>query len=788
MRIDVYALPALIPNDNIGDATAVVIDTLRATSALVYATAAGVRNIIPLLDIEEAKQLKRNGLNGKVLPKDILLGGERNGVKIDGFDLANSPQSYTPETVDGKTLIFTTTNGTVAMNAVRSAKNVLLAALVNSAAVVRKVENEEKVVIVCAGTCGEETEEDLLTAGSVVYRLCMSKTVEVQLNETAERVKRLWENTVLNQDGTVSKTLLLECIRQSIGGQNCLRLGLEADIEAATQLDLFDVVPVVFPNSDVKPPKKTKWYWNVIGAVFALWCLGGINVLLLQDLPLLLFLLVLGFVFFYPMTKIVPQGQPRIRQRFIAVLYGTLWTCFVLATAWVLFAFVIPPFFISPQTTYLTEPRSKEFYGIDYAAVFEKQLESNAAGVPSKENGFHLLTETFGRQFFGTITDEHWHRLCQYLELPSEIEPKHTFVHWTKYVNALPPEEKEIVEKPAGRIMLPFFEEAVPIVQRWLDDNNAAIDMFAVAAQKQVMYAPLVFDGILINTLLPYNAAFRDMVRAVHVRIRYRLATGEIDKAWDDVLTIYRLGELHRPTAWNLVTTLLDNAIIGMANWSAESVMLHSDWSADEILQKIKEIEPFLQPFSEDEIIGNLRSERFVALDAVTQLANGTYNIGDLGDDNAVPNRDLWERLKAKTFIRFSRMGIVMVELNRKFDKMEQQYFKDEPISDDDMKTFDMYVLLKMYAWYGRYGTIPLLIGWLMGDLLCPLSKRGGIVSNAATLVLHCFVFSSLWSHTVGIIAGIIPTSWMFCWDVISTRFRLTRFPKTLTAKRFGIS
>ncbi|GHT28249.1 putative 2-phosphosulfolactate phosphatase [Planctomycetales bacterium] len=254
MQVDVYPLPSFVPAENISGSTAVVIDTLRATTALIYASAAGVRRIIPLLDIEEAKQLKQSGLNGTVLPKDIILGGERNGVKIDGFDLGNSPHSYIPENVAGKTLIFTTTNGTVAMDTVRSAKRILPAALVNAGAVVKKIaenkKNDDKIIIVCAGTCGKETEEDLLTAGSIVFRLCglcqTGVNSNIQLNETAERVKELWRNTVLMQDGSISKTKLLEYLRQSTGGQNLRRIGLDADIEAAAQIDKFDIVPVPF--------------------------------------------------------------------------------------------------------------------------------------------------------------------------------------------------------------------------------------------------------------------------------------------------------------------------------------------------------------------------------------------------------------------------------------------------------------------------------------------------------------------------------------------------------------
>jgi hypothetical protein len=378
--------------------------------------------------------------------------------------------------------------------------------------------------------------------------------------------------------------------------------------------------------------------------------------------------------------------------------------------------FVIPPFPISRQTTYLTEPRSKEFYGINYAAVIEKQLDP---GVPAEENGFRLLTETLGRSLFDTSKDEHWNRLCRYLDLSPDLEPKQTFVGFWNYVKTLPPEEKEIIEAPCNKdIAPPWSEEAIPIVRRWLDDNDTALDLFVVAVRKPALYIPPMFDGILISTILTNDYTLREMARNLRVRMRYRLAIGEIDKAWDDVLTIYHLGEQHRRAVWIVVSSLVNNAIVETANRSAESVLTHSDWSADEIRRKIEEILPFQQPFRDDEIVGILRNERFTALYSVTHIVNGTYDVSVMANEKQPLALNSWERFKTRSTMRFLRMGIIMVAMNRYFDEGEQRYFNDEPEPNDKRITPGMYGVLKMFAWYGHFGWAPVLIGQVHIDLL----------------------------------------------------------------------
>jgi 2-phosphosulfolactate phosphatase len=228
-RIRVYPIAATVEPSQLRGTVAVVIDVLRATTVFTCATNSGVRKIVPVLDIATAWKLKE-----QYPANEVLLGGERNGLPIDGFDLGNSPQHYTPEKVSGKTLILTTTNGTVAMHAAQSARSLCIASFLNAQAVAEHLQNEDDIAILCAGTNGMETEEDLLLPGCLTARLSQRKNY--QLDEAAQRVVRLWHEPT-------DAAELEKWLRESIGGQNLLRLGLDADIAASSRLDTLGIVP-----------------------------------------------------------------------------------------------------------------------------------------------------------------------------------------------------------------------------------------------------------------------------------------------------------------------------------------------------------------------------------------------------------------------------------------------------------------------------------------------------------------------------------------------------------------
>ena len=144
--------------------TAVVIDVLRATTTLTTAFANGARAVLPAATVPEAHALRDR-------TPGALLCGERDGRKIEGFDLGNSPAEYDAAIVAGRTLVFASTNGSQAMLAARAARRTLLGAFVNASAVVRAVGGDAAVTLVCAGKLGRFCLEDAACAGLLCARL-----------------------------------------------------------------------------------------------------------------------------------------------------------------------------------------------------------------------------------------------------------------------------------------------------------------------------------------------------------------------------------------------------------------------------------------------------------------------------------------------------------------------------------------------------------------------------------------------------------------------------------------
>jgi 2-phosphosulfolactate phosphatase len=225
---------------------AVVIDVLRATTTIVHALAAGATTVIPCTEVEDALATRKTvGANQSVL------GGERHGLLIEGFQLDNSPFSYTPETVGRKTVIFTTTNGTRALAAARTAERVLIGAFVNRNALVAELKRDGRPVwLVCAGTDGKVTGEDVLFAGAVATDLAGSAPPSAEPVGVAE-IERLprtslsaLEFAMRIYDGYGRKpTTRVQAMRESHGGLNLIENGFDRDIARAAEDSIFDLVP-----------------------------------------------------------------------------------------------------------------------------------------------------------------------------------------------------------------------------------------------------------------------------------------------------------------------------------------------------------------------------------------------------------------------------------------------------------------------------------------------------------------------------------------------------------------
>jgi len=239
----VHLLPALTAPAELAGRTIVVVDILRATTTVVHALAAGTQKVIPLLEIDEARARKTQ------LGAQALLGGERGGKRIDGFDFGNSPAEFTSERLAGKTLLFTTTNGTRALAHAQQGKRVLLGAFVNLSAICRELAAAEEIDILCAGTDQEITREDVLFAGAVATELRAARSYEC--NDQAEIAADAWRSAV--QQMTAGSPLAA-LLRGSQGARNLIEIGQERDIEICATVDKFDLVPVLdVPRWEIVP-------------------------------------------------------------------------------------------------------------------------------------------------------------------------------------------------------------------------------------------------------------------------------------------------------------------------------------------------------------------------------------------------------------------------------------------------------------------------------------------------------------------------------------------------------
>lgn len=225
----VWILPSLIPTGALRGGTAVIIDLLRASTTITHALAAGAARVIPVLTIEDARRAAAAHTDPRA-----LLAGERAGVRIDGFDLGNSPAEFTPESVGGRTVIFTTTNGTKAIFACRDAERVLIGCFANISALEAEASTESAVHLVCAGTDGAPTLEDTLFAGAMAARLAARGFTIA--NDQAHIAMDVW--SAASRD----TAMLAAALHKSRGGRNLASIDLGADVDECARIDTRNVV------------------------------------------------------------------------------------------------------------------------------------------------------------------------------------------------------------------------------------------------------------------------------------------------------------------------------------------------------------------------------------------------------------------------------------------------------------------------------------------------------------------------------------------------------------------
>lgn len=236
MHIDVIISADDIKKEKLKDKVVVIIDVLRATSVMVTALNNGCKKVIPVREVKEAMEIARQD------KENNLLGGERDGIKIEGFHFSNSPLDYTKEAIEGKTLIMTTTNGTRAIKNSEGADMILIAAMINGRAVAEKlVELKKDVVFVNAGTYGQFSMDDFITCGYIVS--CMKESLkdkgaDVSLSDIAITAQYIYE---ANPD-------IFSFVEKADHYKRLQRLNCNEDLTYCFTKDIVDIVPMYEAN------------------------------------------------------------------------------------------------------------------------------------------------------------------------------------------------------------------------------------------------------------------------------------------------------------------------------------------------------------------------------------------------------------------------------------------------------------------------------------------------------------------------------------------------------------
>ena len=225
--LEVSLSPALYPHRiTRGEHITVVIDVLRFTTSLISAFENGVKAVIPVSTLEEAERLKNQG---------YPVAAERGGLRLPFADYGNSAADYrTPEIV-GKTLVYSTTNGTVAVDVAAANGPVAAAAFTNLNALAEwLIGQNQPVIILCSGWKNLLSNEDTLCAGALV-ELLLQKDYFITQGDEVDAALTLWK---------ASKSRIKEALMEGTHYHRLIRLGVDPLPDYTVQLGVSKVVPV----------------------------------------------------------------------------------------------------------------------------------------------------------------------------------------------------------------------------------------------------------------------------------------------------------------------------------------------------------------------------------------------------------------------------------------------------------------------------------------------------------------------------------------------------------------
>jgi 2-phosphosulfolactate phosphatase len=224
-RLEVCLSPALYKDYENKEAIVVVTDILRASSAIVTAFMNGVQRIIPVGTLDEAKEYKRKG---------FMVAAERDGIVRDFADFGNSPYNFTPERVNGNEIVYSTTNGTQAINLASSGSQVLIGAYLNISSLANYIISQNKdLLILCAGWKNKFNLEDTLFAGALSKLVLENKNFET-ICDSANASIDLYN---------VAKDDMMSYIDKVAQKHRLKKNGLDDVIEYCHDFDITDIIP-----------------------------------------------------------------------------------------------------------------------------------------------------------------------------------------------------------------------------------------------------------------------------------------------------------------------------------------------------------------------------------------------------------------------------------------------------------------------------------------------------------------------------------------------------------------
>lgn len=227
MHIEIYSTHNELVSGQLKNENVVIIDVLRATSVIITALANGARKVKTSISIDDAFEQKTKETT-------LLLGGERNAVKIEGFDFGNSPLEYTKEKIKNKTILLSTTNGTQSVNKASGAKMLIAASFLNLNSVVEyMLKINEDFHIICSGTQGEFSLDDGLCAGLILHEL--KKRCTVTSSDFGELLTLPFKKDSFSLQTLLSKAYHLNYLKGK---------GLSADIDYCLQINQFTLIPI----------------------------------------------------------------------------------------------------------------------------------------------------------------------------------------------------------------------------------------------------------------------------------------------------------------------------------------------------------------------------------------------------------------------------------------------------------------------------------------------------------------------------------------------------------------